>query len=111
MKKIYSIFILFFLYCCASGEKAIDEIHMRVNSYTVDCVGEMEGVCLLVQEGEAIGTEDWEYFYYEDSIKGFDYEPGYVYHLVVRKYSVENPPIDGSSVQYELVRIISKEKQ
>ena len=49
-----------------------EEIKMRVNSYTVECVGEMEGTCLLVQEGDKIGTAEWEFFYYHDSIIGFD---------------------------------------
>ena len=84
---------------------------MRVNSYTVDCVGEMEGTCLLVQEGDLIGTDDWEYFYYVDSIEGFTYEPGFLYGLIVKKTAVENPPADGSSIRYELVKIVSKEAQ
>ncbi len=84
---------------------------MMVNSYTVDCIGEMEGTCLLVQEGDMIGTENWEYFYFVDSIEGFNYEPGFVYGLLVKKIEVENPPADGSSVRYKLVSIISKEPQ
>ncbi len=86
-------------------------INMRVNSYTVDCVGEIEGTCLLVQEGDMIGTENWENFYFYDSIDGFTYEPGFVYGLEVKKTEVENPPADGSSIRYELVRIVSKEVQ
>ncbi len=89
----------------------MDRVNMMVNSYTVDCIGEMEGTCLLVQEGNMIGTENWEYFYFVDSIEGFVYEPGYVYGLEVKKTEVSDPPADGSSVKYELVRIISKEPQ
>ena len=84
--------------------------NLRVNSYTVECYGEMEGNCLLVQEGDKIGTEDWEYFYYEDSIEGFDYEAGYMYDLLVRKIQVKDPPQDGSSIQYKLIRVISKDR-
>ncbi len=84
---------------------------MMVNSYTVKCIGEMEGTCLLVQEGNMIGTENWEYFYFMDSIEGFNYEPGFVYALEVKKTEIENPPADVSSTKYELVRIISKEPQ
>ena len=87
------------------------EINMMVNSYTVDCVGETEGTCLLVQEGDMIGTENWENFFYSDSIEGFNYEPGYIYGLQVKKTEVENPPAGGSSIRYELVKIVTKEVQ
>ena len=84
-------------------------INMMVNSNTVACFGEMEGTCLLVQEGELIGTENWENFYYYNSIEGFIYEPGFVYGLLVKKTELDNPQAGGSSIRYELVRIISKE--
>ena len=87
------------------------KINMMVNSYTVGCFGEMEGTCLLIQEGNMIGSENWENFYFSNSIEGFSYEPGFVYGLVVKKTEVENPPLDGSSIKYELVEIVSKEAQ
>lgn len=111
MKNRTLFFLLLIVAGCSTTAKGVDEIHLRVNSYTVDCVGEMEGNCLLVQEGDNIGSEEWEYFYYEDSIIGFNYEPGYIYDLVVQKKEISNPPQDGSSYQYELVRIVSQEKQ
>ena len=86
-----------------------ESVNMRVNSYTVDCVGEMEGICLLVQEGDMIGTENWENFYYYNSIEGFTYEPGFVYGLMVNKTEEENPQAGASSIKYELVKIVSKE--
>lgn len=86
-----------------------EAINMRVNSYTVDCVGEVRGTCLLVQEGDMIGTENWVNFYYYDGIIGFTYIPGYVYGLTVKKTEVENPQAGGSSIRYELVKIVSKE--
>jgi len=82
-------------------------INMMVNSSTVNCSGEMEGTCLLVQEGDMIGTENWENFYYYDSIEGFNYEAGFVYGLIVKKTNVENPLAGGSSIKYELVKIVS----
>lgn len=111
MKKLMFVSLLFFIVSC--GPQIIDtnRVNMMVNSYTVECVGEAEGTCLLVQEGEMIGTENWEYFYYVDSIEGFTYEPGFIYGLIVKKTEIENPPADGSSIRYELVRIVSKEPQ
>lgn len=110
MKQIITFCILTTLLACSVSTGATGEANMIVNSYTVDCVGEMEGTCLLVQEGDIMGTEDWEYFYYVDSIDGFTYESGYIYELLVKKTPIENPPMDGSSIRYELVKVISKKK-
>ena len=87
------------------------EINMMVNSYTVDCYGEREGTCLLVQERDLIGSEDWEYFYFYNNIEGFTYEPGFVYGLTVKKTEVKETAAGASSIKYELVKIVSKEKQ
>ncbi len=111
MKSLLPYLCLIMVFGCGTTSNDVLEIKLRINSYTVACVGEMEGNCLLVQEGEKIGSEDWEYFYYIDSIVGFDYEPGYIYDLLVAKRDIPNPPADGSSYQYELVRIVSREKQ
>jgi hypothetical protein len=102
--------LVFLLFSCNLNGDLNGVVDMVVNSYTVECVGEMEGNCLLVQEGDQIGTDDWSLFYYEDSIEGFDYEPGYIYHLKVKKQKIKNPPMDGSSISYRLVKTISKEK-
>ncbi|WP_372919976.1 DUF4377 domain-containing protein [Salegentibacter sp.] len=102
--------IVFLLFSFSLIGDTVQVEDMMVNSYTVECVGEMEGNCLLVQEGDEIGTEDWNLFYYEDSISGFDYEPGYIYHLKVQKKKVKNLPMDGSSISYRLIKIVSKEK-
>lgn len=110
MKLLFKLFVLALLLSCSVNTGAIGEANMRVNSYTAECVGEMEGTCLLVQEGDKMGTEDWEYFYYVDSIEGFSYEPGFIYDLQVKKIPIENPPMDGSSIKYELVKVISKKK-
>ena len=87
------------------------EINMMVNSYTVDCYGEREGTCLLVQEGDLIGSENWEYFYFYNNIEGFTYEPGYIYGLTVKKTEVKETAAGGSSIKYELVKIVSKKAQ
>jgi hypothetical protein len=69
----------------------------------VECTGEGIRKCLLVkQEPEA----EWRRFY--DSIEGFEYQEGYLYEILVDATPVENPPADGSSMAYRLVRIVSK---
>lgn len=41
-------------------------------------------------------------------IRGFQYEKGYEYKLLVEKTILANPPADGSNVQYRLIEILSK---
>ncbi|BAO56233.1 DUF4377 domain-containing protein [Nonlabens marinus] len=43
-------------------------------------------------------------------IDGFNYEYGYNYLLSVNVFEVQNPSADGSSLRYELARVISKTK-
>jgi hypothetical protein len=73
----------------------------------VPCIAEGRVDCYLIQQGNKIGGIDWDYFY--DPIDGFDYEPGFVYKLLVVKGSVKNPPQDVSTYRYRLSRVISKE--
>lgn len=111
MNFFYSFLALFLVFGCNGVEETgVEVVSLRVNSFTVECVGEMEGNCLLVQEGDEIGTDNWENFYYEDDIVGFNYEPGYIYDLLVKKTTFKNPPMDSSAIKYHLVKIISKEK-
>jgi hypothetical protein len=108
MKKIdVLIFVLLSIAVFSCKKGAVNTVNFRVNSYTVDCVGVMEQRCLLVQEGNLIGTNDWRYFY--DRIKGFDYEEGYIYDLKVKQTAIPNPLEDASSVEYELIELLSKE--
>lgn len=52
-------------------------------------------------------SDTWVYFY--DQIIGFEYEPGFVYKLLVAKEPVKNPPMDASSIRYILIKELSKE--
>ncbi len=44
-------------------------------------------------------------------IEGFDYEPGYEYHLEVKRTPIKNPAADASAYRYELVRVLNKVKK
>src|SRR5688500_15177820 len=81
------------------------ETIMRVNHHAVSCTGEMTGRCLLIQKGENLNTDKWEYFYYQDSIKGFDYEEGYIYTLEVVERKVQDPLMDAGSINYTLIEV------
>jgi heat shock protein HslJ len=60
-------------------------------------------MCLQVRESE---DEDWQFFY--SGIDGFTFVPGYTYELIVNVTEIENPPADGSSLQYTLVQVVSR---
>lgn len=78
-----------------------------VNSAKVECTGVSPTACLQVQQGDEIDPEAWDFFY--STIEGFDYEPGNIYQIEVKSSPKENVPADASSVNYELVKVLSKE--
>ena len=104
----------FFIQNCSGIDSTNEENYlpqgtlMRVNSYTVSCEGFIPMQCLLVQQDEQIGTDQWSYLFQD--IEGLDYEAGYLYDLDVRITTVENPPADSSSLRYELIKLIKKYK-
>lgn len=76
-----------------------------VNNKLVDCVGVGPQKCLQVRKSP---KGEWTLFY--GAIDGFDYEPGYRYKLKVNVTKVKNPPADASSLNYKLVKVLSKKK-
>lgn len=76
---------------------------LHVGPQTVDCVGVAPQQCMLVKERP---NDEWTYFY--GSIGGFTFEPGYLYILQVLRRSIRNPPADGSSFEYHLLRVVSR---
>lgn len=79
------------------------ELLLYVAPYTQECVGVDVQQCMLVKEHP---EDDWEFFY--DGIEGFTYEPGYNYSLLVGWREIDNPPADGSSRRYRLIRLVQK---
>jgi hypothetical protein len=43
-------------------------------------------------------------------LNNFDFQWGYHYKLKVRRIELAKPPADGSSIEYELIKVLSKEK-
>ncbi|MEZ4884286.1 MAG: DUF4377 domain-containing protein [Chitinophagales bacterium] len=80
-----------------------------VNSRRVDCVGEGPQKCLQVQKGEIMADANWEFFY--SRIEGFNYEEGNIYKLIVKETTKpqNQVPAGGSSIRYELVKVIDKQ--
>ena len=68
-----------------------------------ECVGVAPMMCMMVKKET---DEDFLFFY--DQIEGLDYEEGFTYEVIVQVDEVENPPADGSSLQYTLVEVVEK---
>ncbi len=94
--------------CAAAACGSATAPGARVRTYEVaaakaPCTGSFPTECLQVRVPPATA---WQLFH--DPIDGFAYEPGYRYVLRVAERDVRNPPADGSSVAYRLVRVVSK---
>ncbi|WP_062053592.1 DUF4377 domain-containing protein [Aquimarina longa] len=100
MNKFVLLLVIVFL--CSSCQKTK---RVFIGSHQADCVGVVPQKCLLYKEN---ASDQWSNFY--DTITGFEYEAGYLYEIEVIITKIENPPADGSSLRYTLVKIISKEK-
>jgi heat shock protein HslJ len=112
MKKKMTIISLFLIgaslvlvACGATSEEQPDagEKTIYVGPQLVDCEGVAPQKCMLVKEDPQA-----EYTLFYDPIEGFDYEEGYEYELRIKEETVENPPVDGSSLKWTLVEEVSK---
>jgi hypothetical protein len=93
------------LLACGDGVLGPGEIvTLEVHPSLVTCVGVDEMQCMQVREPP---QSNWTPLY--QSIEGFDHEPGVFQTLRVRIVPVSNPPADGSSLKYVLIRIIRRE--
>lgn len=106
IKVLFSIFAFIFLF--SSCEKREQPIKFRVNQFKQTAVAVGPIMTLSIQQGDQIGTENWAPLY--SQIVGFDYEPGYIYDLLVTTTEIKNPPADGSSQAYHLKQVLSKTK-
>ena len=102
------IFIFVAALLLASCGEAPDPVTIRINHYKQSSVGLFPTLVWLTQEGDDIGSDDWQY--HDSAIRGFDYEWGFVYDILVNKRTVDHPPADGSSIEYTLERIVTKKR-
>jgi len=108
MRHLFILFGTIFFLACSAEDKKQDQSVYWVNSTKVSCVGLAPMKCLQIQKSETPDPSAWEAFH--ESIQGFDYQPGYVYKIVVKENHL-NPadlPADASSIEYTLVEILEK---
>ncbi|WP_194818524.1 DUF4377 domain-containing protein [Nocardia sp. XZ_19_385] len=80
------------------------QFEIDVADKEVPCTGVAPMQCLQVRTDP---NAPWELHYF--GIDGFDYQPGYTYHLLVEERPWVNPPADAPSLTWHLVRVISKQ--
>lgn len=104
-KHILLLISIGILFSCSNDDDSSRIINMRINHYQNTGMALSPVLTLLVQEDNAIGTNNWNRFY--DGIGGFNYAPGKIYNLSVKVEEIKNPPADGSSLKYTLLKIKS----
>jgi hypothetical protein len=105
-KQILLLITIGILFSCSNDDgNESKTIAMRINHYQNTGMAVGPVLTLLVQEGDAIGTNNWSKFY--SNIEGFNYVPGKIYNLTVKVEPIKNPPADGSSLKYTLVAVKS----
>ena len=108
-KSIFLLLVVLLIQTSCQTKKKFDQHGINnpqklfINHHKAVCTGEGERLCFLAKENQ---EQEWEYFY--NSIEGFEYEWGYEFELLVSKSTIDNPPADGSSLNYRLVKVISK---
>ena len=103
VRKVALAAVAMTLTACSGGTEPGQEQLLEVAEARVPCVGVDQQQCLVVRSG---GSGEWELLY--QGIEGFTFEAGYRHRLVVRISTVPDPPADGSSQAYRLVRVQSK---
>lgn len=93
-----------FLACAPLGGPEQDVLTLEVGPHMVDCMGEAPRRCLRVRIENA---REWTAFF--DPIADFVHEEGFRFVIEVERQSVPNPPADGSSYRYRLIRILERE--
>ena len=90
----------------ASMQDGAVRVTFEVDAHRVACTGVAPMHCLRVRIPPDTA---WRFLY--EPIEGFEYEEGFVWRLEVERRRVVNPPADGSSVAYRLVRVVSRERE
>lgn len=106
MRTIFlSSIVLLAIACSQPAKTAEGAKTIYLNSKRVDCTGVAPMKCLQYRD-----TPDGAWKNWYSGIEGFTYEEGNFYTLEIREEKVANPPADGSSIKWILVKEVKKEK-
>ncbi len=86
-----------------------EEVHMWIAAEREMCGGPLGNEYLSIMYKWKESDNHWMCMGF--SIKEFEYEEGYEYHLLVESTPIKNPGADQSSESYELRKVISKTKK
>lgn len=77
---------------------------VQVESYRVPCFGLVNGMCLLTQTAkQEVPSVNY------DGIYGFTHQWGKTYEIITETTHLSDPPMDGSSIQVDLIEIVQEE--
>lgn len=105
MKKLLLILGLLSILITGCKKEAEDTEIMTVASEKRDCFLIGRFPCYIVKTEDVQG---WHTMV--EAIVGFEYTPGYEYVLEVKRLEMVDPPQDWLG-QYQLIKVISKEKK
>ena len=110
MRPLFFLFTVAIFLSCSRGDNQTNQHIYWVNSTKASCVGMAPTKCLQTQKSETLDPLAWKSFHWP--IKGFEYEPGYIYKIVVKERHLDpdNVPADASSIEYTLVEILEKKQ-
>ncbi len=94
--------------CNPSATKPADDGAIKtiyINSKKADCTGVAPMKCLQYRE-----KPDGPWLNWYSDIEGFNYEEGNLYTIEIKETKITNPPADGSSIKWTLVKELQKEK-
>jgi hypothetical protein len=99
MKDIFIIIYVLFFSCELFAQDKSKIIEINISPYKQLANGAFFKSLVLKSDEEAL-----------DYLSNFDFKWGYHYKIKAKRIELANPPADGSSIEYELVKVISKEK-
>jgi hypothetical protein len=82
--------------CSVTGPETME---IRLEPYLIPCMSWFPTSCMV---GKKVGTDTSTVSFHEGEIKGFRFAWGYRHRLHVDAHRIENPPQDGSSIEYAL---------
>ena len=75
---------------------------------TICSLGAGKGSCFAVSENPSLDEANW--VQWSQNIEGFSFEEGILKQIEIREETIQNPPADGSSIKYTLIREIKKQE-